>query len=491
MRGHPMKTLRTVGMAISMLLASASVAPAQTWTMLKNQPTVPTDTALLLTDGTVMMHEYNSPNWWRLTPDNTGSYVNGTWSQLASMQSSYAPLYFASAVFADGNVIVEGGEYNNLLQVETNMGAYYNASTNTWTAVNPPSGWPEIGDSPGIVLPNGIFMIGRNESSTQAALFNEKTMTWTSTGKDKADPYSEEGWVLLPDEGVLTTDGLNAPHAEKYDYLDGTWISAGSTIVRLEDPGSEEIGPMVLRPDGTVFATGANANGAGHTSIYTSPANPMMPGTWTPGPDMPGLNDMADAPASILPDGNVLCDMSPGIFNSPVNFYEFDGTQFNEVPNPPNSLAQLTSYLGRMLVLPTGQVMFISADGSSGDVALYNAAGTYNSAWAPTITQVPSAVTPGMTYSVEGTQFNGVSNGASYGDDAQMNTNYPLVRITNNATGHVFYAKTHNHSTMGVSTGKKLVNTEFDVPASIETGASTLEVVANGIPSAPADITVQ
>jgi hypothetical protein len=486
-----MKIFRTTAIAISLFLAWAAVAPAQTWTSLKHQPTVAADTALLLTDGTVMMHQYNSSNWWRLTPDNTGSYVNGTWSQLASMQSGYAPLYFASAVLADGNVIVEGGEYNNLSQDETNMGSYYNSSTNKWTAVNPPSGWPEIGDSPGIVLANGTFMIGRNETSTQAALLNEKTLTWTATGSGKADPYSEEGWVLLPDKAVLTTDGRNAPNAEKYDYLNGTWISAGSTIVRLEDPSSQEIGPMVLRPDGTVFATGGNASGAGHTSIYTSPANPLQPGTWTPGPDMPGNNDMADAPAAILPDGNVLCDMSPGIFNTPVSFYEFDGTQFISVPNPPNT-GQNTSYVGRMLVLPTGQVMFLSSDGATKNIALYNASGTYNPSWAPTITKLSSTtLVHGKTYIAEGTQFNGLSNGAAYGDDAQMNSNYPLVRITNTATGHVFYAKTHNHSTMGVGTGSKLVGTGFDVPASIETGASTLEVVANGIPSTPVDVTVQ
>jgi len=484
-----MKIFRSTGIALSLLLAWALAAPAQTWTPLTHQPTVATDTALLLTDGTVMMHQYNSSNWWRLTPDNTGSYINGTWSQLASMQSGYAPLYFASAVFADGNVIVEGGEYNNLSQDETNQGSYYDATANKWTAVNPPSGWPEIGDSPGVVLVNNVFMIGRNETSTQAALFNEQTKTWTATGTGKADPYSEEGWVLLPDRAVLTTDGRNAPNAEKYDYLNGTWISAGSTIVRLEDPGSEEIGPMVLRPDGTVFATGGNASGPGHTSIYTSPQNPLMPGTWTPGPDMPGNNDMADAPAAILPDGNVLCDMSPGIFNAPVSFYEFDGTQFNQVPNPPN-LGQNTSYVGRMLVLPTGQILFLTSDGTTKNVAVYTASGTYNPAWAPTISKYYPSVTHGKTYGIAGTQFNGLSNGAAYGDDAQMNSNYPLVRITNTATGHVFYAKTHNHTTMGVGTGSKLVGTHFDVPASIETGASTLEVVANGIPSAPVNITV-
>ena len=59
------------------------------------------------------------------------------------------------------------------------------------------------------------------------------------------------------------------------------------------------------------------------------------------------------------------------------------------------------------------------------------------------------------------------------------------------ATGHVFYARTHDHSTMGVATGSATVSTNFDVPATMESGASTLEVVANGIPSAPVSVTVK
>ena len=83
-----------------------------------------------------------------------------------------------------------------------------------------------------------------------------------------------------------------------------------------------------------------------------------------------------------------------------------------------------------------------------------------------------------------------MSQAASFGDEYQTATNYPLVRITNNSTGHAFYAKTHDHSTMGVATGSKIVSTNFDVPAGMETGASSLVVVANGIPSQAVSITV-
>jgi hypothetical protein len=109
------------------------MASAQKWQSLKHPPTFQTDTALLLTDGRAMVHEYRSPNWWALTPDRSGSYLNGTWKQLGSMPSNYAPLYFASNMLPDGRVLVEGGEYNFVQQDETNLGAIYDPLTDKWT----------------------------------------------------------------------------------------------------------------------------------------------------------------------------------------------------------------------------------------------------------------------------------------------------------------------------------------------------------------------
>jgi phage tail sheath gpL-like len=43
---------------------------------------------------------------------------------------------------------------------------------------------------------------------------------------------------------------------------------------------------------------------------------------------------------------------------------------------------------------------------------------------------------------------------------------------------------------MGVATGSTVVSTQFDLPTTIDTGASTLQVVANGIPSATVAVTV-
>jgi len=128
--------------------------------------------------------------------------------------------------------------------------------------------------------------------------------------------------------------------------------------------------------------------------------------------------------------------------------------------------------------------------GATARASVYTPVGGPQPSWAPTIITAPAAVTRGQTYALTGTQLNGLSEASSYGDELNSPTNYPLVRITNVATGHVFYARTHGHSTMGVATGSTPVSTNFDVPANAETGASQLVVVANGIASAPQSVTV-
>jgi hypothetical protein len=466
---------RILAFSLGALLFCAALAGAQTWTPLVHQPTFGASTALLLTDGTVMVHSNGGSTWWRLTPDVTGSYVNGTWSQLASLPSGYAPLYYASAVLPDGRVIVEGGEYNNFSAVWTSQGAIYNPASNTWTSVAPPSGWSSIGDAQSAVLPNGTFMLA-NALTFESALLNASTLTWTPTGSGKADNNNEEGWTLLPNGKVLTIDTHNGTSTEVYNPATGSWSFAGNTVVQIVM--DSEIGPAVLRPNGTVFATGGTSN----TAIYNSAF-----GTWSAGPTFPNGLDLFDGPAALLPNGNVLTQASPGEFAAPSQFFEFNGSSLIAAPAPPRASVN-PSYVGRMLILPTGQILL--TDGST-DVEIYTPGGTYQSSWQPTINSFPSSVTPGTAnYSITGWQFNGLSQGSMYGDDAQSATNYPLVRITNNATGHVFYAKTHNHSTMAVATGNTVVSTQFDVPANVEAGASQLEVVANGIPSPPVSIQV-
>jgi hypothetical protein len=476
---------------LSIALAFSILAPAahaQTLTQLTHQPP---DGALItfqLTDGTVLAQGNGESDWYILTPDIKGSYQNGIWKRVANLPSGYQPLYFAEAVLADGRVVISGGEYNFNQFSFTNLGAIYDPLANTWTPLGHPKGFDYIGDSPSTVLPDGRFLLGAKFKKLMATL-DPTTLQWTtvpSTGKN--DFNAEEGWTLLPDGTILTYDVKKHPKSERYIPEKGKWVDAGDVPADLWEPQNccgcipydpnkpcyqppGEVGPGILRPDGTVFAEGGKASSGSkaHTDIWTPPSGSDRKGHWTAGPDFPNGEDAGDTYASLLPNGNVLAQTLSG------TLYEFDGTNLTREP--------FNGAGGALMVLPTGEVLV-------GGFAVYKSTGTYNPAWAPTIGAFPSTVTRGSSYQISGTQFNGLSQANQFGDEDTTATNYPLVRITNNATGHVFYARTHDHSTMGVATGAATVSTNFDVSSSTETGASTLVVVANGIPSAPVSITV-
>jgi hypothetical protein len=437
--------------------------------------------ALLMTNGEVLIQSPNGSAWYGLVPDDTGNYVKGTWKQQASLPAGYSPLYYASAVLPDGRVIINGGEYNGTTtEVWTNKGAIYDLETNTWTVVKPPTGWTQIGDAPSVVLADGTSMLG-SCCSKQTALFNESTLTWTATGSGKADSSNEEGWTLLPSGKILTADVEAAPNSELYNPATGFWTGAGSIPVNLIQAG--EIGPQILRQNGHVFVVGAD----GHTAKYI-PSD----GLWYAGPALPIINgqqvDSADGPAALLTNGDVVMATSPGVYNSPSYFLDFsaDSKTLEQIPGPPNA-PNNSSYNYNFLLLPTGQLLETDF---SNDVEILTPQVTANSALAPVITSVPTTLDGGSTYTVSGTLFNGVSQGTVYGDDAQQATNFPLVVIVNNATGHVQFARTHAFSSMAVAS-PAVVSTEFDVPGYTAKGASRLIVVANGIQSKPVAVTVK
>ena len=511
------QTLRRLHILFPAVLSLCSVASAQYWTPVTTQ--FPVGIALQLTDGTILIQQFNTSHWWKLTPNIEGNYASGKFSQVASFPLSmhYAPQYFASAVLPDGRVIVEGGEYDNGVTPtgsETTKGAIFDPTVGTkgkWTPVAPPAGWTTIGDASSVVLPNGTFMLANCcDYPPQAALLDASTLTWTvltnSSGyKGKADGNAEEGWTLLPNGKVLTIDTYWPPssfynpsgkNSEIYDPSTGTWSSAGNTVQQLWDSRaacgqatSNEIGPAVLMPDGKVFATGSNTcpSTAGHTALYD-----YITGTWTAGPDIPGVNDIADGPAALLPNGHVLIDTNPGYGNNPSTLYTYTGkgTGYATILQPVG-LNPSNTEGARMLITAAGSILLTHL--GSNNIWFFHPIGTYEAAWQPQICAgcYPAIADIGSTYTVSGTQFNGLSQGAAFGDDGQSATNYPLVRITNNATGHRFFARTHNFSTMAVATGNQLVSCLFDVLPGTEGGDSTMVVIANGIPSDPVGIIIQ
>ncbi|MDH7973954.1 hypothetical protein QH494_17335 [Sphingomonas sp. AR_OL41] len=499
--------------------------PAATLQALAHQPPVGVLLALLLTDGSVMVQANpagapgaSAGDFYRLTPDANGSYAAGSWTHLAPPPAGYAPYASAEAVLADGRVLFVGGEYNQDNYSFgptslTNMSAVFDPVANSWTMIAPPPGQDYIGDVPSSILPDGRFIFGSKLSKAMWSL-DPATLAWSAIpATGKSDNFSEEGFTLLPGGNVLVVDMVNTPQSEHFVPATNGWIADGPTPVSLTSPTPGpaslgygpaplqtvggvsygpapagvyfppgEIGPALLRPDGSVFATGSAAPGhIAHTAIYRPGATAAVAGSWLAGPDFPAGEDAGDSSAALLPNGNVLVAGVTGAL------YEFDGTTLRKTANgPANPGSGVPTFL---LPLPSGQVLVLTPT-LNVMARLYNPFGGPLAGWLPTIASVPTSLTRGQSYSLTGTQLNGLSEAAAYGDELSAATNYPLVRLTNNASGHVVYARTHHHSMMGVATGATLVTTHFDVPAGAETGATTLVVVANGLASAPVAVTV-
>ncbi|HEY6834981.1 MAG TPA: PASTA domain-containing protein [Gaiellaceae bacterium] len=464
------------------------------WQEFTNPPPFAPGAMFLMTDGTVMVQALvdgaGSPGWWRLTPDSSGSYVDGTWSQVASLPADYGPGAYAAAVLPDGRLAVEGGEFNNNVETETNGGAVYNSLTNTWTMVSPPNGgagtWSQIGDAPSDVLADGRWLIGSLVTPDEAIL-NPANLTWTTTGgAGKTNDSDEAGFTLLPNGKVLSVDvfdpACGARTTEILDPASFTWSSAGTTPTPLVACEYREIGPQLMTYTGKVFVEG----GTSATALYD-----VTTGTWSSGPNFPVVagqqQDASDDGAALLPDGNVFLASRTGDVSvnggMPTHFFLFDGTSFTQAPDYPTSTE---GGLGYMLLLPTGQVLY---NGWPGGLRIFTDPGSPNPAWAPTPTLIPGRLAAGHTYQLVGRQLNGLSDGAAFGDDYQSSTDYPLVQITNDGTGAVAYARTFGMTNRSIAPGAPSC-TNFTLPSGIAPGPSHLRVIANGIASLSAPVTV-
>ncbi len=196
---------------------------------------------------------------------------------------------------------------------------------------------------------------------------------------------------------------------------------------------------------------------------------------------------------AMMPNGKILLALNfaatpQNAVPWPLFFYEFDPSSatFTEVDGPgnPNAPSVWTDChsgaLNRMLVLPDGSVLMASNCDTT-KLYVYQSIGTPLPLGQPTITKITE--NSDGSFHLTGTGVNGISEGGAIGDDVQVATNYPLVRLT--ATdGTVHYARTHDWSGTGVQPGVA-GTTEFDLPAGISTGTYSLQLVANGNPSAP------
>jgi len=284
---------------------------------------------------------------------------------------------------------VVGGEQSGA-GGDTNRGEIYDPVADSWTPIALPP-WPIVGDASCSVLPDGRLMVGAL-ITTESLIYDPATDSW-SAAANKAVRSNEETWILLPDETILAVQCWDPYRSERYSTSSNAWKDEGKPPVMLVDPAMHEIGPAMLTYDGKVIWFGAaNSHGRGKTAIYTPPPTYTGTGTWAKGPDIPPLGDRPlvcnDCPASLLPNGKVLFTAAPYQSNnwgSPIYLLEYDPftNSIALAPTPPNNAMQL--YWSRMLLLPTGHVLF---GPSTNNLQCYTPDGEPQEAWRPAIWEV-------------------------------------------------------------------------------------------------------
>ncbi len=504
------------------------------WKALTGVPSFTPDTMLLMTDGTVLVHDAGGKNWYRVKPDTNGKFDTAgvAWSGPFSMANSRQ--FYASGVLADGRVFVLGGEYSSA-GGDTPLGEIFDPQTNTWSAMSKPNSFNWIsGDVSACILTDGRVLLGAltsNRSAIWDPAQDPSPGAWTEAGlafgtlssPTKVGTIDEETWSLLPDGTVLTVDISSPSLAEKYVPATDTWVAADKTpatltqqlaLLSLNDTTVNppvpvnigEIGPAILLPDGRLFFIGAT----GHTALYTPPAVASQPGSWTAGPDLPpdtsgnnfnspngNIQTAIDAPAVLLPGGKVLLvggQTVREVNNGQTQFWSNPSTVF--IYNPAtNGLTKLPSqppsngvdtWQSRFLLLPTGEVLMTTQQGQTISILTDTAIiGAPQPAWKPVITAFTPVMAVGHHYKISGKQINGLSQACCYGDDAQMGTNYPMAQFTNTGSGAVSYFRTFDFSTFAVATGAAIHSTLVEIPASAVPGAYTIRIIANGIASDP------
>lgn len=451
--------------------------------------------SLLLTDGTVMVKVCNGgvdtvENMWaKLTPDAHGSYANGTWTMMNRMNKTR--LFCSSQMLKDSRLYIAGGEYGT----GDRNGETYNPLTDTWTMAGPlPSGSAlallQMYDGNSVMLPDGqVLQNCVLPTSTDNVIFNPATNSY-SVAPSCLGGADEAAWLMLPDNSVLFID-IYSQQSERYIPALNTWLRDDTLPVLLYDVFGYELGAGFVLPDGRAFFIGSTP----YTAYYT-PSGDTSNGTWAAGPTIPDSLGAVDAAAAMMPNGKILCALSNQAihdteFLTPAWFYEFDysANTFTEVSAcaDGDSMNIRCSQTG-MLDLPDGNIL-VSVQNSN-QYYIYVPGGTPVASGVPVVSNITMISCD--TFMATGTLFNGISQGAAYGDDWQMPTNYPIIRLENydSVLGNmVHYTRTFNWNSTGIMTGSMPDTTYFTLPPGLPYDTYNLVLVANGIASAPLQFT--
>ncbi len=394
------------------------------------------------------------------------------------------------AVLPNGKIL----SYDLFQSIATNAGyaETYDPSTGTWTSVSPADGTatgtlpvlsdPQVGYELGPLLrllDGRVLVIGANQHT---ALYTPSRNRWEAGPAMRADLTGPGGTLanalfgaddaaaaVLPNGHVfLTADPGPNPISSRAK------TKAGSASVRVPTTAGFQPTWSVAQSDGT------------NTAI---PAGAVIYSVDSPTAITLGAYDSSGTivPINALTTERNIALVLGGIFSSPTQVFDFDPAAGTMTPiaGPAGSfLPSEGAYVTRMLVLPTGQLLLSD---SSNQLYVFSPDGSAPESLRPAISNV--RYDDDGRFRLTGTQLNGQSAGAAYGDDDQMNENYPIVRLRDPGTGNVYYCRTTNWDSVSVG-GNEPETVDFRLNSAVTPGRYQLTVVGAGIASAPVEIRI-
>jgi len=419
-----------------------------------------------------------------------------------------------SMLFPGGKVLASSLRSPNTYLYDYGSNSWSQGATKVYNDDSDEEGWALLSD--GTMLTYDIFK-SESAKSGYAEIYNPVTNKWSSLS-----PGDGTAQGLLP---LLSSTGLGSELGPVLHLYDGRMLVIGANgVTSLYTPSTNSwaSGPTVMGTlNGTPFQFGADdAPGAilpnGHVIFAADAAEGVSSsGTTTTGsaiitgiPSTALLQVGWEVSGTGIPSGaaiksvdsltqitmsvNATASGAPVtlqfgvLFSLPTQLFDFDPVANLISPVSPalpdKTLNTIPSYVTRMLMLPTGQLLFSDA---STQLWIYTPDGAPNPSLQPAFSKV--AAGGGGLFTLSGTQLSGQSAGSSYGDDVETDENYPIIGFTK--AGNVYYARTTNWSYIGVAGGALPQTVDFTLNPAMPAGAYSMIVSAAGISSNPVPIT--
>jgi hypothetical protein len=423
-----------------------------------------------------------------------------------------------SSLLSRGKILV-----GDLINANTYI---FNVASNSWTAAgtkvypddsSDEEGWTRT--SEGTIVTYDLFQsIATNGS--YAEKYNRKTGNWRSispsdgTAEGTIPQLSsvnlgyELGPSLRLQDGRVLEIGATQ-HTALYNPIWNTWTAGpdiSGTLNGIASPFGADDAPGAILPNGhVIFAADAGASQftssgnitAGSSVITGIPSTALFQVFWSvSGTGIPAgayilsVDSASQATISTPATTTTSSDAITwgGTFSNPTELFEFDPVMntIHQITSalPDGNLPFEGSYPTRMLILPTGQLVFSD---SSSQLWVYTSDDGPNPFMRPVVTHVNYQ--GGGKFRLSGLQLDGQSSGAAYGDDDQMDSNYPIIRMLD-SHGNVLYARTSNWSKIAV--GEDGIETvDFRPNPEVTPGNYWLIVSGAGISSFPFPIEIK